>query len=45
MSSAEFLLLIMFGPIAFLLIGFGSAWLNGQSFSEWFRIQILKKRR
>lgn len=45
MSAAEFWLLALFGPVAFLVIGFISAWLNGQSFGEWFRIQILKKRR
>ena len=44
-TVAEFWLLALFGPVAFILIGLASAWLNGQSFGDWFRIQILRKRR
>lgn len=45
MNGSEFALLILFGPIAFLLIWIAGAWLNNQSLAEWFKTEILKKRR
>jgi len=44
-TAAEFWLLALFGPMAFLLIWAASAWLNGQTMAEWFRCHILRKRR
>lgn len=45
MTKAEFIMLILFAPLAILLIAAGSAFMAGQSMADWFRDKTKTRKR